>query len=350
MSNRILDSQIQSRNDTAANWSSVNPVLLKGEIGIEIDTRKMKVGDGTSAWNDLKYLKDDIVIASANPATTDKDYDLGEFWLNQTDKTFFVMVAKTESAAEWKRIPNADELVVVAEAQTAQKLKTARSISIIGDATGATTFDGSADASITLVLKNSGASAGTYTKVTVNEKGLITKTELLTAEDIPALTLAKITDAGTAAARDVGTAQGNLVEVGANGKIPDSVLPPLAITEPHAVANETEMLALDAQVGDIAIRADEGKSYILKQTPASTIGNWLELKSPECKVLSVNGKTGAVVLTTSDIAEGTHLYYTEERASANFQSNYKAASSTDLTDGDTILHATDTLVLNGGNA
>lgn len=48
MSNRILDSQIQSRNDTAANWSSVNPVLLKGEIGIEIDTRKMKVGDGTT--------------------------------------------------------------------------------------------------------------------------------------------------------------------------------------------------------------------------------------------------------------------------------------------------------------
>ena len=224
MSNRILDSQIQSRNDTAANWSSVNPGLLKGEIGIEIDTRKMKVGDGTSAWNDLKYLKDDIVIASANPATTDKDYDLGEFWLNQTDKTFFVMIAKTESAAEWKRIPNAEELVVVAEAQTAQRLKTARSISIIGDATGATTFDGSADASITLVLKNSGASTGTYTKVTVNEKGLITKTELLTAEDIPVLTLAKITDAGTAAARDVGTAQGNLVEVCLRLRLPNPTL------------------------------------------------------------------------------------------------------------------------------
>lgn len=214
----------------------------------------MKVGDGTSAWNDLKYLKDDIVIASANPATTDKDYDLGEFWLNQTDKTFFVMVAKTEECSrvetEFRMRMNS---LWSQEAQTAQKLKTARSISIIGDATGATTFDGSADASITLVLKNSGASAGTYTKVTVNEKGLITKTELLTADDIPALTLAKITDAGTAAARDVGTAQGNLVEVGANGKIPDSVLPPLAITEPHAVANETEMLALAAQVGDIAI-------------------------------------------------------------------------------------------------
>ena len=350
MSNRILDSQIQSRNDTAANWSSVNPVLLKGEIGIEIDTRKMKVGDGTTEWNSLKYLKDDIVIASANPTTGDKDYDLGEFWLNQTDKTLYVLVAKTESAGEWKRIPNAEELVVVSEALVAQKLKTARSISIIGDGSGATTFDGSADASITLVLKNTGASAGTYTKVTVNEKGLITKTELLTAEDIPTLTLAKISDAGTAAARDVGTSQGNLVEVGADGKIPDSVLPPLAITEPHAVADQSEMLALEAQVGDIAIRADEGKSYILKQTPASTLENWLELKSPECKVLSVNGKTGAVVLTTSDIAEGSNKYYTEERATANFQSNYKASSSADLTDGETILHATDTLVLNGGNA
>lgn len=139
MSNRILDSQIQSRNDTAANVVR-EPGTFERRNWYRNDTRKMKVGDGTSAWNDLKYLKDDIVIASANPATTDKDYDLGEFWLNQTDKTFFVMVAKTESAAEWKRIPNADELVVVAEAQTAQKLKTARSISIIGDADGRNDF------------------------------------------------------------------------------------------------------------------------------------------------------------------------------------------------------------------
>ena len=153
MSNRILDSQIQSRNDTAANWSSVNPVLLKGEIGIEIDTRKMKVGDGTTEWNSLKYLKDDIVIASANPTTGDKDFDLGEFWLNQTDKTLYVLVAKTESAGEWKRIPNAEELVIVSEALVAQKLKTARSISIIGDGSGATTFDGSADASINFLRR-----------------------------------------------------------------------------------------------------------------------------------------------------------------------------------------------------
>jgi hypothetical protein len=47
--------QIQLRNDTAANWTAANPVLAKGEVGIEIDTNKMKIGSGTDAWNDLAY-------------------------------------------------------------------------------------------------------------------------------------------------------------------------------------------------------------------------------------------------------------------------------------------------------
>ena len=350
MDNRILDSKIQIRNDTAAKWKAANPVLLKGEVGIEIDTRKMKVGDGISQWTALKYISDDIVIANTNPTDTDTDHDVGEFWVNQAEKTLYVLISTSATAAIWKRIPTAEELVVVAEAQVAQKLKEARTISIVGDATGATTFDGSADASITLILQNTGAAEGTFTKVTVNEKGLITKTELLTPDDIPALTLAKITDAGTAAARNVGTAEGNLVEVGANGKIADSVLPPLAITEPYAVNDEAEMLALDAQKGDVAIRADEGKSYILKQTPASDRTNWLELKSPECKVLSVNGKIGTVVLTTTDIEEGNNLYYTEERDTSNFEGNFVKKTTKELADGETVLHSTDTYILNGGNA
>ncbi len=47
--------QIQLRNDTAANWISANPILAKGEIGVEIDTNKMKIGLGTTPWNDLSY-------------------------------------------------------------------------------------------------------------------------------------------------------------------------------------------------------------------------------------------------------------------------------------------------------
>lgn len=43
-----LNTRIVLRNDTAEKWASVNPVLLKGEIGVENDTRKQKMGDGIS--------------------------------------------------------------------------------------------------------------------------------------------------------------------------------------------------------------------------------------------------------------------------------------------------------------
>ena len=56
MAEKTIKTKIQLRNDLAATWHSKNPVLNKGEIGIEIDTRKMKVGDGTTAWKALSYM------------------------------------------------------------------------------------------------------------------------------------------------------------------------------------------------------------------------------------------------------------------------------------------------------
>jgi hypothetical protein len=46
----------KQRRDTAANWTSANPTLLAGEIGIESDTGYWKVGDGSTVWNSLVYL------------------------------------------------------------------------------------------------------------------------------------------------------------------------------------------------------------------------------------------------------------------------------------------------------
>jgi len=45
----------KQRRDTAANWTAENPTLLAGEIGIESDTGKIKIGDGVTAWNSLSY-------------------------------------------------------------------------------------------------------------------------------------------------------------------------------------------------------------------------------------------------------------------------------------------------------
>ena len=47
---------IQTRRDTAANWTSVNPVLANGEMGLETDTVKIKWGNGMSTWNSLAYF------------------------------------------------------------------------------------------------------------------------------------------------------------------------------------------------------------------------------------------------------------------------------------------------------
>jgi len=44
------------RRDTAANWTSANPVLASGELGAETDTGKLKLGNGSTAWNSLAYL------------------------------------------------------------------------------------------------------------------------------------------------------------------------------------------------------------------------------------------------------------------------------------------------------
>ena len=47
---------IQIRRDTASAWTSANPTLASGELGIETDTDKIKVGDASTAWTSLGYL------------------------------------------------------------------------------------------------------------------------------------------------------------------------------------------------------------------------------------------------------------------------------------------------------
>lgn len=61
---------IQLRRDTAANWTSVNPVLHQGEIGFETDTYKFKIGDGSTAWSSLAYFTGSgTVSTTGSPAS-----------------------------------------------------------------------------------------------------------------------------------------------------------------------------------------------------------------------------------------------------------------------------------------
>lgn len=457
MANTTLDVKIQIRNDTKNNWTTQNPVLLKGEMGVETDTRKFKFGDGVSDWKTLEYASATVaIIMNKAPTPTDSGYDVGAMWIDTAANKAYLLFNNTANQAVWRQVvtpgdlsdigagdmlksqfannPKAEQgyvnAAIVADtanatkgtltagsktfngsanvtvtaddlgaltavpseyvkntdygtaetggvvkstakgtdtvtigadgtmtigkaseavaADTATTLATGRTISVAGDATGTSpVFDGSANVTIPLVLANSGVVAGTFTKVTVDAKGRVTEgVANLTAADIPELTLAKISDAGTAAAKDFGTAEGNVPVLGAGGKLSEAVIPAIAITDTFVVDSQAAMLALEAQQGDVAVRTDVNKTFILKVAPATTLVNWVELETPTDAVTSVNGLTGAVTLTTSEVAEGSNLYFTTARANANWVTH----ASTELTDSDTLLRTTDTFILNGGNA
>lgn len=155
-----------------------------------------------------------------------------------------------------------------------------------------------------LTLANSGVTPGIYPKVTVDTKGRVISGTTLSASDIPTLTLSKISDAGTVASKNVGTASGNVPVLDSNGKLDTSILPALALTNTNVVASQTAMLALTAEPGDLAVRTDLNKTFVLKTAGASTLANWQELLTPTDTVTSVAGKTGAVTLTSSDVGLG----------------------------------------------
>ena len=60
MANNELHARLVIRCDSAANFRTANPVLLKGEAAYELDTSKIKLGDGTKAYTALDYFKGDV--------------------------------------------------------------------------------------------------------------------------------------------------------------------------------------------------------------------------------------------------------------------------------------------------
>ncbi len=65
--------QIQIRRGTAAQWTSTNPTLAAGELGLETDTLLMKAGNGSTAWTSLAYINQyglPVLTQNAQTGTT----------------------------------------------------------------------------------------------------------------------------------------------------------------------------------------------------------------------------------------------------------------------------------------
>lgn len=72
----VVSAIFRIRRDTAANWTSANPVLKLGEPGLETNTRKIKYGDGSTAWNSLGYSVAQWSDITGKPTITSFGADL----------------------------------------------------------------------------------------------------------------------------------------------------------------------------------------------------------------------------------------------------------------------------------
>ena len=152
-----MANRIQLRRGNGQEWQNSNPILAQGELGIELDTGRFKIGDGVTPWNTLRYERP--IESTSNTANTlvQRDND-GNF------------SAATITAT------------LIGNASTSSRLASSRQIQLIGDVGGSQIFDGSENISISATLDllsslphhdNTETSTGTYTKVTVDAKGRV---------------------------------------------------------------------------------------------------------------------------------------------------------------------------------
>ena len=184
-----LNANIICKNGPAASWKSANPVLLKGQMGVETDTGKFKFGDGVKTYNELEYASTPAaVVRTDGPGESDYGYDVGQIWVNSSTQMAYVLTDNSQNAAVWKLAVTSD---IYATAETggvvrssgdvdkvkveadgtmslntvsadkvsgsvglSERLGTARKISLSGDlsSTGDTQFDGSRDLTLNAVL------------------------------------------------------------------------------------------------------------------------------------------------------------------------------------------------------
>jgi hypothetical protein len=265
-----MATHIQLRRGNSTDWATANTILAEGEIGIELDTHKFKIGNGDSAWNDLPYSSSDSHIT-----------------INGVTGNTFTLAAADVNAipVSEKGAPNG---VAVLD-ENGRLTQMERPVVVF---LGAYEQDPSGDFQYGDYYYNTTTNSFTFWTHLVDPQGA--------GSDI----WIPIADANAVIYSQKAQANG-LASLDSAGRVPQEQLPAITITDTHVVGSETEMLAIDGHEGTIAIRYDVSKSFILLQAPASTLSNWQEMLTPPNSVTSVDGRTGAIDLSDRYDAAGS---------------------------------------------
>ena len=158
-----MANRIQLRRDGAQQWANINPILAQGELGIEIDTSRIKIGDGVTPWNSLRYERPLETESNAANTLVKRDAD-GNFQAGAVTAT------------------------LIGNASTSTRLANARQIQLSGQVTGSGSFDGSQNLDLTTDLSlittlphydpNNPNADALYTRVRVNSQGRVIGAEL----------------------------------------------------------------------------------------------------------------------------------------------------------------------------
>lgn len=294
MASKELNVKIKQRYDTSSNWTTNNPVLLAGELGIESDTKLMKVGDGITAWTSLSYIvktgviDSDVNIWDLNAGTyiikpkenngslkIYYDYFYRDFYFKV--KTGIINITKPLSFNGFVKYYFANVLleeyyyIDISEAPIAQALIQGK-CSTEDNTFGVTLIDGSSPiAKISDIPKKVSelnndlefvqeSKLGDYVTVEeLNGKGYLTS--------IPSYYITE----------DELNAKGYLT------RIPMSTEESISKAYARVIEENTEAGMLDwpsAQRGYICVRTDLRKTFILSDAPASERSNWVELQAP----------------------------------------------------------------------
>ena len=166
MATKTLNTKIIIRNDTAEVWTTKNSILSKGEFGVENDTNKFKIGDGSTAWNDLAYAgADQAAIENIIAQNRDRLYKYTRTDASQSD-------ADAISAALGGNTAVQGDIVVIT---TTVEGSTYEQSAFMYDGTQWAAMTGKVDAD-KVILQNDITMAGNYTQV-----GNLTKEQTKTA-------------------------------------------------------------------------------------------------------------------------------------------------------------------------
>ena len=331
------------RRDTASNWSSENPTLSAGEMGLDLTNNFIKMGDGSTAWNALAQFTQNIENVE----------DLVGAMVASNTETFISVTYDDSDGTLDFTVPVLDEDNLASN--SASNLATQQSIKAYVD-TAVATKDALSELSGTLDDITDGS---TYKKISATEKSKLAaieasatadqsnaeiRTAVEAASDSNVFTnadhtklnaveaSADVTDtANVVAALSAGTGIG----LSASGVISAGAL---AVTTVQTASSQSAHLALTAEQGDVVVRSDENKSYIHNGGSAGNMTDYTLLATPTDSVLSVNGVTGAItaahIATAVEAASGSNTFTDADHTKLN---NIEAAA--DVTDATNVTAA-----------